>query len=99
MSLFAVVYGFDYIATVPPTVTLIGERFGRRSVGTIYGWVSFVHMVGGAAAAALAGEIHDRAGDDTAAFYVAGLLGLLAAAMAFGVRQRQQAMLAAGAAA
>ena len=91
MSLFAVVYGFDYIATVPPTVMLTADRFGRRSVGTIFGWISFSHMAGGAIAASMAGAIHDAAGEYTLAIYLSGLLGLLAAAMAFGVRPRTPA--------
>jgi sugar phosphate permease len=88
MSAFAVVYGFDYIATVPPTVLLAADRFGRRSVGTIYGWIWFGHWVGAALAAMMAGAIHDRAGDYAAAIYIAGFTGLLAAAMAFNIRPR-----------
>lgn len=88
MSAFAVVYGFDYIATVPPTVMLTADRFGRRSVGTIFGWISFSHMVGGAAGAAAAGLIHDAAGTYTLVIYAGGMLALLAAAMAFNVRPR-----------
>jgi MFS family permease len=91
MSLFAVLYGFDYIATVPPTVMLTADRFGRRSVGVIYGWISFAHMVGGAGASYFAGYIHDVAGEYTVAFYLAGLLGLMAAALAFGIRPRPRA--------
>ena len=92
MSVFAVLYGFDYIATVPPTVMLTADRFGRRSVGTIYGWISFSHMVGGAVASYLAGYIHDVAGEYTVAFYLAGLLGLMASALAFGIKQRPRAI-------
>jgi MYXO-CTERM domain-containing protein len=47
-------------------------------------------MVGGAAAAALAGEIHDLAGEYTLAIYLSGFLGLIAAGLAFGVRRRAQ---------
>jgi predicted MFS family arabinose efflux permease len=89
MTAFAVVFGLDYIATVPPTVLLVAERFGRRSLGTIYGWITFVHMVGGAVAAYFAGWVHDTAGEYTVAIYIAGLLGLVAAAMAFSVRPRR----------
>jgi sugar phosphate permease len=91
MTAFAVVYGFDYIATVPPTVLLAADRFGRRSVGTIYGWIWFGHWVGSAVAALMAGVIHDHAGDYAAAIYIAGFLGLLAAAMAFNIRPRPPA--------
>ena len=92
MSAFAVVYGFDYIATVPPTVMLTADRFGRRSVGTIYGWITFAHMAGGALAAAGAGAIHDAAGDYAIAIYASGLLGLVAAGLAFGIRGRRAAL-------
>jgi sugar phosphate permease len=85
MSVFAVMFGLDYIATVPPTVMLTADRFGRRSVGTIYGWITFAHMVGGAIASFVAGYIHDAADEYTIAFYLAGILGLLAAMMAFGI--------------
>jgi len=88
MSAFAVVFGLDYIATVPPTVMLTANRFGRRSVGTIYGWITFSHMVGGAAAAALAGQIHDAAGDYAIAMYLGGVLAVFAAAFAFQIGAR-----------
>jgi predicted MFS family arabinose efflux permease len=91
MSVFAVVYGFDYIATVPPTVMLTADRFGRRSVGTIFGWISASHMVGGAAGAAAAGLIHDAAESYTAIIYVGGFLALMAATMAFNIRPRATA--------
>jgi predicted MFS family arabinose efflux permease len=89
MSLFAVVFGLDFIATVPPTVMLTADRFGRRSVGTIYGWISFSHMIGGAIGAAAAGLIHDAADSYTAVIYLGGLLAMLAAAMAFTMRPRR----------
>ncbi|HEY7268922.1 MAG TPA: MFS transporter, partial [Dehalococcoidia bacterium] len=85
MGVFAVTFGLDYIATVPPTVMLTADRFGRRSVGTIYGWITFAHMIGGAIASYFAGYVHDAAGEYTVAMYVAGLLGLLAALLAFGI--------------
>jgi predicted MFS family arabinose efflux permease len=88
MSLFAITFGLDYIATVPPTVMLAAERFGRRSVGIIFGWISFSHMVGGAIASFLAGYIHDSAGEYTLAFYIAAVLGLMAAATAFSIRSQ-----------
>jgi MFS family permease len=88
MSLFAVVFGLDFIATVPPTVMLTADRFGRRSVPTLFGWITCSHMVGGALAAAFAGEVHDIAGDYAIPFYVSGLLAMFAAALAFSIRPR-----------
>ena len=89
MSAFASSYGFDYIATMPPTVMLTADRFGRRSVGTIFGWISFSYMAGCAVGAAAAGLIHDSAGTYTLVLYTGGFLALLAAAMAFNVRPRR----------
>lgn len=91
MSLFAVVFGLDFIATVPPTVMLTADRFGRRSVPTLFGWITCSHMVGGAVAAAFAGAIHDLAGDYSIPFYVSGLLAMFAAALAFNIRPRYRA--------
>jgi predicted MFS family arabinose efflux permease len=91
MGVFAVTFGLDYIATVPPTVMLTADRFGRRSVGTIYGWITFAHMIGGAMASLIAGYVHDAAGEYTFAMYLAGILGLLAAMLAFGINTGQPA--------
>lgn len=88
MSLFAVVFGLDFIATVPPTIMLTANRFGRRSVPTLFGWITCSHMVGGALAAAFAGQVHDIAGDYSIPIYVSGLLALLAAAIAFNIVPR-----------
>jgi sugar phosphate permease len=92
MSVFAITFGLDYIATVPPTVMLTAERFGRRSVGTIYGWITFAHMIGGAIASFFAGYIHDLAGEYTLAIYVGGVLALFAAMMAFRINAGSAAM-------
>src|SRR5439155_14578358 len=37
LSLFAVFYGLDWIATIPPTVKLVGQTFGREKTGVVYG--------------------------------------------------------------
>ena len=47
---FSVMFGLDYIATVPPTVALTAEPFGRSSLASVFGWISFTHLAGGAAA-------------------------------------------------
>jgi MFS family permease len=90
MSLFAVVFGLDFIATVPPTIMLTADRFGRRSVPTLYGWITCSHMIGGAMAAVFAGELHDIAGTYTVPIYASGVLALLAAAMAFSINASRQ---------
>ncbi len=82
LFLFAIVYGLDWIATVPPTVNLTARLYGRAHMGTIYGWIFCSHMIGAALAAFLGGAVHDVLGDYTSMFLSAGLLGFIAAAMA-----------------
>jgi sugar phosphate permease len=79
---FAVIYGLDWIATVPPTANLTATRFGRASVGTIFGWIFFAHMVGAAIAALAGGIVRDVLGEYTVIFIAASLFGFLAAALA-----------------
>ena len=81
LFLFAIVYGLDWIATVPPTTNLTARLFGRAHLGQIYGWIFCSHMIGAALAAWLGGAMHDLLGDYTAVFLSAGLLGFIAAGM------------------
>jgi MFS family permease len=82
LLLFAIVYGLDWIATVPPTANLAARIFGRGSLGTIYGWIFFSHMAGAALAAFLGGFFHDVLGDYHAIFISAALIGFVAVLLA-----------------
>jgi sugar phosphate permease len=84
---FAVLFGLDYIATVPPTVMLIADTFGRHNVGLLYGWVYFSHMLGAAVAAILAGAIRDSAGSYATAFVIAGFVAMAAGVAALLIRR------------
>jgi len=77
---FAVFYGLDWIATVPPTVRLTSEAFGRENTGVVYGWIGASHQLGASMAAFGAGAIRTFAGDYQLAFWIAGSLCLLAGA-------------------
>ncbi|MEZ4631554.1 MAG: MFS transporter [Deinococcales bacterium] len=87
---FSVLFGLDYIATVPPTVALAADRFGRANVGVVYGWIFAAHQVGAAVSAWLAGLARDNFGDYVAAFYVAGVMAVLGGVMALIIRQQRQ---------
>jgi MFS family permease len=78
---FAVFYGLDWVATVPPTVSLTADTFGRERVGIVFGWIFASHQLGAAAAAWAAGASRGWFGSYDHAFVVAGLLCLLAAAL------------------
>jgi MFS family permease len=73
---FSVLFGLDYIATVPPTVMLTAEVFGRRNVGIVYGWIYAAHMLGAAILAEVAGVIRDTAGDYAIAYIAAGWMAI-----------------------
>ncbi|MBI5711874.1 MAG: MFS transporter [Chloroflexi bacterium] len=90
LVMFAMLYGLDWVATVPPTVNLTAMRFGRGSLGTLYGWIFCSHMIGAALAAYLGGVMREAFGDYTLAFYSAALLGFMAAAFSMSVSSRER---------
>jgi predicted MFS family arabinose efflux permease len=81
LSLFAVFYGLDWVATVPPTVKLTVERFGREKANLVFGWVFAGHQLGAASAAFGGGFSRTYLESYMPAFYVAGVLCLFAALM------------------
>ena len=76
---FAVVYGLDWVATVPPTVALTAATFGRERTGLVFGWIFSAHQLGAAAAAWGAGAWRTGSGDYSGAFLGAGALAIAAA--------------------
>ncbi len=82
LSLFAMFYGLDWIATVPPTVKLTAERFGRERAPIIFGWIFAGHQIGAATAALGAGLSRTELESYLPAFFVAGALCFIAAALA-----------------
>ena len=88
LAFFAVLFGLDYIATVPPTVSLVADRFGRRNVGTVYGWVFCSHQIGAALAAWMGGVMRAEMGDYVTAFLLAGVLAVAAGMLSLRI-QRQ----------
>lgn len=92
LSVFAIMFGLDYIATVPPTTALVADTFGRRNVGTVYGWVFCSHQVGAALAAWLGGVTRDMFGDYLLAFLVAGAIAMIAALLSLQIRHTPKAV-------
>ncbi len=81
MAAFAVFYGLDWVATVPPTVRLAADIFGKQRVGVVFGWIFASHQVGAATAAFGAGALRTWFGTYQGAFMGAGLLCLIAAGL------------------
>jgi predicted MFS family arabinose efflux permease len=87
LSLFAVFYGLDWIATVPPTVKLTVVRFGRDRANLVFGWVFAGHQLGAATAAVGAGLSRTALSSYLPAFFAAGLMCLIAAALALTLKR------------
>ena len=81
LSIFAVFYGLDWIATVPPTVKLTGSTFGRDKAGLVFGWIFASHQLGAAVAAFGGGLSRTWLLTYAPAFYIAGGACLLAAVL------------------
>ena len=79
LGIFAVLYGLDWIATIPPTVKLANVTFGERDAPIVFGWVAVGHQAGAALAAFGAGVIRDQFGTYTPAFVISGSFALVAA--------------------
>lgn len=86
LTIFAVFYGLDWIATVPPTVRLTADIFGRNRAPIFFGWIVAAHQVGAATAAYGAGAIRSWTGDYQRAFLTSGALCLATAAMVLQIR-------------
>ena len=87
LGLFAMFYGLDWIATVPPTVKLAGATFGPAKVGLVFGWVFAAHQLGAATAAYGAGFARTLLLTYTPALYAAGAACLLAAVVVLAIRR------------
>ncbi|EGP06907.1 MFS permease [Bradyrhizobiaceae bacterium SG-6C] len=91
LSLFAVFYGLDWIATVPPTVKLTAKHFGPERAAMVFGWIFVGHQLGSASAAFGAGLTRTLYETYLPAFFAAGILCLIAAAVLMLVRSNPKA--------
>src|SRR3954454_12752141 len=92
LGAFVAFYGLDWIATVPPTVQLVIQTFGEEAGLVVYGWVFAAHQIGAATVAVFAGAIRDHLDTYDPAFYISGLLCVIAALSVFAVRGPTQAV-------
>ncbi len=81
LSIFAVFYGLDWIATVPPTVRLTSNIFGKEKTGVMFGWIVAGHQIGAATAALGAGALRTWLGTYLQAFILSGALCLIASVL------------------
>ncbi len=84
---FSVVYGLNWLSTVPATSALTADLFGKQNVGVVFGWICFAHQVGAALASYGAGYLHNLAGNYTLAFMTSGLFALVATGLVVNIRR------------
>jgi MFS family permease len=91
LSLFAMFYGLDWIATVPPTVRLTAQRFGPERANLVFGWIFAGHQLGAGSAAFGAGLSRTLLASYLPAFFMAGVLCIIAALLAIAIVRQPKA--------
>ena len=91
LPLFAIFYGLDWIATVPPTVALVAKIFGRHRVGLFFGWIFASHQIGAACASWFAGVLRSVEGTYDHAFMISGNLCIVTALAVLFIRSSTSA--------
>ncbi|MBD1544019.1 MFS transporter [Arthrobacter sp. IA7] len=86
MIVFVVIYGLDWVATVPPTAAICRQVFGADG-SVVFGWVFAAHQLGAAAAALAAGAIRDATGHYTYAWFGAAAMCTIAAVISATIRK------------
>ena len=88
LVVFAVIYGLDWFATVPPSMAITADTFGRENIGRVYGWIFMSHQIGAAIMASAAGAVRDFVGDYQFAFLSGGLIAMIAAGLALQIKSK-----------
>jgi MFS family permease len=86
MIVFVVIYGLDWVATVPPTAAICRQVFGADG-SVVFGWVFAAHQLGAAAAALAAGAVRDATGQYTYAWFAAAAMCTIAAVISATIRK------------
>ena len=89
LPLFAMFYGLDWIATVPPTVRLTTDRFGKEAAPVVFGWIVAGHQLGAAFAAFGAGLLRASLGTYTVASMISGGLCLIGSVLVLRINRRR----------
>ena len=92
LPVFAMFYGLDWVATVPPTVRLTTDRFGSREAPIVFGWIVAGHQLGAAFAALGAGLLRNSLGSYTIATMISGGLCIVSALVVLRINRRQPAL-------
>jgi len=93
--IFSAVIGFTYLATVPPTVGLVGKLHGMRFLATLFGVVMLTHQMGGFAGAWLGGRVFETTGSYDWVWYIDIVLAVGAALIHLPIREKPPVRVAA----
>lgn len=94
LFMFAIFYGLDWVATVPPTVKLTTARYGAATANMTFGWIFAGHQLGAASAAYIAGVMRTDLQTYMPALQLAGAMCMMAALVVLMV-QRERSQVAA----
>jgi MFS family permease len=84
---FAVGLGLTWLATAPPTATIVGKLFGPRYLATLFGMTILSHQVGGALGAYLGGIALSASGNYQWMWYADMALAAGAAIVSLPIRE------------
>ena len=87
LMFFSVIYGMNWLSTIPATSALTADLFGKQNIGVVFGWICFAHQIGAAIAAYSAGYLHSLIGDYSLAFVASGLFAFVATGIVFFIRE------------
>jgi MFS family permease len=87
LMIFSVIYGMNWLSTIPATSALTADLFGKQNIGLVFGWICFAHQIGAAIAAYTAGYVHSLIGDYNLAFIASGLFAFVATGIVCFIRE------------
>jgi sugar phosphate permease len=85
LPIFAVFYGLDWLATIPPTVRIATLAFGRERAPIVFGWIAASHQLGAGSMALAAGWSRTAIGTYNDAFVTSGALCLFASVLVLSI--------------
>ena len=85
--IFAVGLGLTWLATIPPTATIVGKLFGIRYLSTLFGFTLLSHQIGGFLGAYLGGIAITRTGNYQWMWYADMALAAAAALINLPIRE------------
>ena len=89
---FAYLAGMSWIATPPLTSSLTADIYGTKNLGTLGGFTTFAHQIGGSLSVVVAGVLYDVTGTYVVPFGLAGLTLLGATIASYSIRERTYSM-------